>query len=168
MLEQHFGPQRFCAKEKIRHVYGPDGYDCVSEGWLTTLDGLADSEMKLFDALDFLNRPAEIGFVAGKMAQLRAVMARANESANDIQLVIATFAEHLEKFPPDIVAYVIDKTISTKKWFPLVSELIAECDKLVSLRKNIMKAFENSRRKQIGQAFRQIEQQGVEPKQKEE
>lgn len=146
LLGQHFGPQRFCAKEKINHVYGPEGYDCVSDGWLVELDDLGNDEMKLFDALDYLNRPSEAGFVAGKMAQLRAVMARSNESQNDIQLVIATYAEHLEKYPPDVVAYVIDKTIATKKWFPLVSELIKECDSLVALRKKILKAFEDKRR----------------------
>lgn len=145
LLEQHFGPQRYCAKEKVKHVYSENGYDCITEGHEITLDALHNNEMKLFDALEFLNRKATPEFVAGKLAQLRAVMARASESQNDIQLVMATYAEHLQEYPPDIVAYVVDKTIATKKWFPLVSELRKEMETMVSFRRSILNAFERCR-----------------------
>src|ERR1700704_1467347 len=127
-LAQHFGSRLVC-KKKYERVYGADhGYDEKVSGNDVTDENFADAEMKLFDAIDFLNKPASPQFVAGKLAQLRAVMARASESQNDIEIVIATYAEHIRQYPQDIVAYVIDRCIHTRKWFPLISELCAEME----------------------------------------
>ena len=144
-LVQHFGLRLAC-KKKLDHNYGSDGgYDPKVLGNEVVLDQLDDCEMKLFDAIEFLNRPATATFVAGKLAQLRAVMARASESQSDIEIVIATYADHVRQYPADIVAYAIDRCIHTKKWFPLVSELCREMDELVSFRRTIMKCFEEAR-----------------------
>ncbi len=110
-----------------------------------SIDGLGDADMKLFDAIDFLNRPASPQFVTGKLAQSRTAMARASESQNDIEIVIATYAEHIRQYPQDIVAYVIDRCIHTRKWFPLILELCAEMEGLASFRRAVRTAFEEAR-----------------------
>jgi hypothetical protein len=144
-LAQHFGSRLEC-KKKLDHSYGADGgYNSKVIGNEATVDRLDDCEMKLFDAIEFLNRPASPQFVAGKLAQLRAVMARASESQSDIEIVIATYTDHIRGYPADIVAYAIDRCIHTKKWFPLVSELCREMEDLVSFRRAILRCFEGAR-----------------------
>ena len=145
LLAQHFG-QRISVKKIYEPVYGrPGGYDEDFKGYAVTLDVLADCEMQFFDAFDFFNKPAKISFIDGKIAQMRAVMARQNESNNDIALVIATYADHIGQYPPDIVAHVIDKFIGTRKWFPGIPDLRKEMDDLMSLRRNVLQAFERCR-----------------------
>lgn len=145
LLVQHFG-SRLVHKKKFDHVYRADGgYEPKVIGNDVSIDGLGDAEMKLFDAIDFLNKPASQQFVAGKLAQLRMVMARASESQNDIEIVIATYAEHIRRYPQDIVAHVIDRCIHTRKWFPLISELCSEMEAFASFRRAVRAAFEEAR-----------------------
>jgi hypothetical protein len=144
-LVQHFGSRLTC-KKTVDHDYGAKGgYEAKILGNEATIDALDDCEMKVFDAIDFLNRQASPTFVAGKLAQLRAVMARASESQGDIEIVIATYADHIRQYPNDVVCYVIDRCIHTRKWFPLVSELCAEMESLVSFRRAIKRCFEEAR-----------------------
>ncbi|MGE0190267.1 MAG: hypothetical protein AB7Q04_13405 [Steroidobacteraceae bacterium] len=105
--------------------------------------------MKLFDAVDFLNRPASPNFVAGKMAELRAVMARAAQSSDDVELTLGVYTAHISKYPPDVVSYVVSEVIETKKWFPLVSELIREMESIVAMRRGVMRSFEKCRQKTL-------------------
>jgi hypothetical protein len=141
LLVQHFGSRLTCKRE-VDHNYSADGgYDPKVMGVDVGIDRLGDAELKLFDAIDFFNKPADTTFIAGKLAQLRAVMARASESQGDIEIVIATYAEHVSSYPRDIVGYVTDKCIHTRKWFPLVSELCAEMESLVAFRRAVRTAF---------------------------
>jgi hypothetical protein len=142
---QHFGSRLTCKRE-VDHNYSTDGgYDPKVMGVDVDIDDLGDAELKLFDAIDFFNKPADTAFIARKLAQLRAVMARASESQGDIEIVIATYAEHVSSYPRDIVGYVIDKCIHTRKWFPLVSELCSEMESLVAFRRAVRTAFEEAR-----------------------
>jgi hypothetical protein len=145
LLVQHFGSRLTCKRE-VDHNYSTDGgYDPKVMGVDVDIDDLGDAELKLFDAIDFFNKPADTAFIARKLAQLRAVMARASESQGDIEIVIATYAEHVSSYPRDIVGYVIDKCIHTRKWFPLVSELCSEMESLVAFRRAVRTAFEEAR-----------------------
>jgi len=114
--------------------------------WDVSLTNLEDCEIKLFDAIDYFNAPASESFISGKLAQLRSVMARTSETNDDIMLVLTTYGQQLRGYPADIIAYVIDNTIRTKKWFPLVCDLIKEIEQLVGLRRSIMRIFEDCRR----------------------
>jgi hypothetical protein len=145
-LVQHFGSSRIECKKKFSHVYGTDGgYDREVERYEISLDCIHDCEMKLFDALEFLNRPARGDFVAKQIGRLRAVMARRAESNEDIAVVIDVYTDHLEKYPPDVIAAVCSQIIERGKWFPLVSDLVKQCDALVAFRRAIMRCFEDAR-----------------------
>jgi hypothetical protein len=141
LLTQHFGSERFVAKEKLKHSYGPNGYECESAGYELSLDHLHDGEMKIFDAIDFLNKPATPVLVAKLVARMRSVLARRNDNADDMVLLIDTYADHLEKYPPDVVATVIHEIISTRTWFPKIVELRAEMDKMVRFRRAVLDLF---------------------------
>lgn len=146
LLAQHFGSSRFVSKTKVNHVYGKDGgYDCEVVGYDLTLDELADSEMSLFDAIEFLNRPAAPDFIAKNIARLRTVMARAAESNQDITILIDTYSECLAQFPPDVVKAICDKIMNERKWFPLISEMSKDMLALVSYRRALLKMFEEKR-----------------------
>lgn len=151
LLVQHFGQSRFSTGAKLKHKYGKDGYDCEIEGYDVKLDGLSDSEMKLFDALEFLNKPAQPDFIAKNLAKLRIVMARAGESNDDLTLLIHTYAEHLAEFPPDVVKAVCEKIINNNKWFPLVSDMRIEMLRLVKFRRAILESFEMCRNPLLAQ-----------------
>ncbi len=145
LLEQHFGP-RIAIKRKYSPIYGKDGgYDEEFKGYEIALDNLFDSEMKLFDAVDYYNKPADHVFIAGKVAKMRLVLARRNESPEDIELLCASYMDYLAKYPTDVVNYVVEETIITKKFFPLVSEIVSRCDELVNFRKSIQRSFERCR-----------------------
>jgi hypothetical protein len=145
LLEQHFG-SRLAVKKLIEPIYEKDGgYDERFKGYQISLDRLDDSEMKFFDALDFYNKRASFEYITGKIAKLRIVMARRNESNQDIEMLCAAYVEHLQKYPPDVVSHVIENVIQTKKFFPLVSELIPALEELTALRKGVIKEFERVR-----------------------
>ena len=118
-------------------------------GWDIKLTNLEDGEMKILDAVDFINRRASRNLIAGKLAQLRATMARAKENKDDMRLLLATYADHLAQYPPDVVCHVIDEIITTEKWFPQISELIRRCDKLMSFRKSLLTALKTTVNKRI-------------------
>ena len=142
LLAQHFGSQRFETKSKLKHVYGENGYDSYIETYAVKLDHIFDNEMKLYDAVEFLNRPASRDFVERQVARLRVVMARISESNDDLALLLDTYGAHLSEFPPDIVKAVCDKIIDDRKWFPLVSEMRQEMQRLVQFRKSIWNKFQ--------------------------
>ena len=146
LLRQYFGRARIEIKPKWSRFYDEQGgYDETISGYELSLDKLDDGEIKLYDAMKFFNAPSTPEFMARKILQLRSVMARAAESSNDITIVAETYSEHLEKYPPDVVAYVIDKTIATKKWFPLVCDLRKEMDEMMRFRRSILELFERKR-----------------------
>jgi len=85
LLVQLLTSSRFVSKAKVSHVYGDGGgYDVEVVGYEIALDALHDGELKLYDALEFLNRPATPDFVAKQVGRLQAVMARRSESNSDL------------------------------------------------------------------------------------
>jgi hypothetical protein len=146
LLVQHFTSSRFVVKQIVKHIYHDGGqYECVNDGYEISLDVLHDSEMKLYDALKFLNKPAKPEFVAKYVARLGTVMARRSESNQDIAVLIDTYTEHLENYPPDVIKSVCDMIINKQKWFPLVCEIRKEAYDIVSFRKSVLKCFEKCR-----------------------
>lgn len=143
-LLQHFGPSRFASNAKLKHIYGDD-YDCQVSNYEITLDALHDGEMKLYDAVEFLNRPAAYDLVAKQLAKVRVVMARRGESKDDLTILIDTYAEHLMEFPPDIVVAACKKIIDDGKWFPLVSQIRAEMQSMVRFRRAVWTKFQELR-----------------------
>lgn len=144
LLVQHFGSSRLTSITKLKHCY-TDGYECKVDGYEISLDALHDSEMDLFSAVEFLNRPAKKDFIAKELARVRVVMARRAESNDDLALLIDTYANHLAEFPPDVVKAACEKIIDNAKWFPLVSEMRAEMARLVRYRRAVMQCFEEIR-----------------------
>jgi hypothetical protein len=146
LLVQLLPSSRFVSKSKLKHVYGDGGgYDVEVVGYDIALDALHDSEMKLYEALEFLNRPATPDFVAKQIGRLQAVMARRSESNADLAIVVDTYTSHLERYPPDVVAAVCCQIIDRSKWFPLVSDVVAECEKIVRFRKAVWECFQEKR-----------------------
>jgi hypothetical protein len=144
-LAQHFG-SRLVAKKKYEPIYEKEGgYDEAFKGYQVSLDRLDDSEMKFFDALDFYNKKASFEFVTAKVAKMRLIMARRNESNQDIEMLCVAYTDYLQKYPPDVVNSVVENIIKTKKFFPLISELIPALEELTCLRKAIITAFERLR-----------------------
>ena len=145
LLVQHFGSSRYASKPKLKHVYGDGGYDPQITAWEIKLDHLTDEEMKLFDAAEFLCRPAQSDFVSKQIARLRVCMARAGESNDDVAILIDAYTEHLSEYPPDVVKHVCDIIIQNKKWFPQVAEMRAEAERAVKFRRAILRCFEECR-----------------------
>ena len=144
-MEQHFTSSRLTTKTKLKHVYGDGGYESKVESYDIELDALHDSEMDLFTAVEFLNRPAKHDFIAKELARVRVVMARRGESNEDLALLIDTYANHLGGFPPDIVKAACEKIIDNGKWFPLVSEMLSEMRRMVKYRRAMLNCFEEKR-----------------------
>lgn len=146
LLAQHFGSSRLEIKPIIDHNYSDGGgYKTTVLGHEITLDRLDDSEMKLFDAVDFFNRPSTPEYLAKYLARLSTVMARRSESNQDIAVLIDTYADRLAEYPPDVIKAVFDEIIDGKKWFPLVVEVKERAEELVSFRRNLLKCFEECR-----------------------
>lgn len=136
LLVQHFGLSRIVKREKFNSEFDVVGYEIG-------FSGVGPGEQTALDAMIFFNKPAPTKFVAGKIAKLRAAMAHKATSNEDLTLQIEAYVEHLVEYPPDAVAFVVDKTIAEKKWFPLVSELRDELDKIMLFRKALLDAFMN-------------------------
>jgi hypothetical protein len=146
LLEQHFGSSRLTIRDKINHAYSPEnGYNYYIDRYEIDLDHLADSEMKLYDALEFLNRSASHDFIAKQLARVRIVMARRGESNDDLVILIDTYAQHLAEFPADVVKAACDQIIENGKWFPLVSEMRTQMQRLVKFRRTIWQTFQEKR-----------------------
>ena len=146
LLVQLLGSSRFASKPKHKHVYGADGqYDRETEGFEITLDALHDNEMKLYEALEYYNRPAHPHFVSKELGRVQAVMARRSESNEDLAVVNDTYTRHLEKYPPDVIAAVCRQIIEHQKWFPLISDMVRECEKLMRFRKAVWECFQIKR-----------------------
>lgn len=132
---QHFGPSRYAAKEKLNRAFEVVDYKI-------SFSGLAECEKPILEAIKFFNQPASPEFIAAKLARLRAVMARTAESQDDLAITLDTYSEFLAEYPPDAVAQVVNQFIRTKKWFPTVSELVADLDAVVSFRRRLLDAFQ--------------------------
>lgn len=145
LLGQHFG-SRLEARKRYEPVYGRDGgYDEDFKGYVVSLDALHDSELKFLEAMQFFNKSSEHQFVTGKVAKMRLVLARRKEGDEDIEMLCATYVEYLQKYPMDIVNNVVEEIITTKKFFPLVSEILPRLEELNALRKALLLTFEGKR-----------------------
>ena len=147
-LTQAFG-SRIAIKKSWRRVYDKDGgYDEVPDGFRVRLDVLNDTEMKVFDALDFFNRPIQseqVQAVTGMLTRMRVSMLRRNENEDDIEMLIDTAMSVCIKYPFDVVMSLTEQWLTTRKFFPLPCEMKEELDDAVALRRSLLACFERTR-----------------------
>lgn len=139
LLTQHFGSR---LDIRVNHDYGDGagGFEII--GFTVKLLKRDDSDKELIPALEYLNAPAKPEFLAGKIARMRVVMARRNESDKDIEMLIDTLVSMCREYPADAVAWAADHWMRTQKFFPLPKEFIDLLDERVRLRRALLAAIQ--------------------------
>jgi hypothetical protein len=141
LLRQHFG-SRLTLRAKTRLTAD---YDVINEGHIVEINGLGDEEMRLFDMIDYLNKPSDPVLAAGQIARLRITMPRRDEENQDIELLIDTLVDDCREYPPDILQAECQRWRREERWFPSPKDFRRRLDAAVSLRRAIRAAFENAR-----------------------
>lgn len=141
LLNAHFG-SRLVLKKKTRLTAD---YDVINDGYHVEIDGLGDNEMRLFDMIDYLNKPSDPVLAAGQIARLRITMPRRDEANQDIELLVDTLVEDCREYPPDILQAECQRWRREERWFPSPKDFRRRLDAAVSLRRAIRSAFERSR-----------------------
>lgn len=59
----------------------------------------------------------------------------------DLRSMIAILVEELAEFPPDVLATVCRKWARREKWWPSLSDLLADCQRATRWRKSLLKAL---------------------------
>lgn len=96
------------------------------------------------DALEYITRPANGRTVAAEVTRLRTLTAKRAEGEFDMELSIGAITEELQPYPEDIVRTVCRDWARENKWFPTLSELIAECDALHMPRLKLLNAVSSA------------------------
>lgn len=147
-LKQVLG-SRLATKKKYQPVYNrPGGYDEDFTGYAVSLDALHDSEMKLFDAIEFFNRPVDphqVADITSMVTRMRVSLLRKAEDNNDAEMLVDTAIGVLSRYPFDIVMGLTNEWLTKRKFFPLPYEMVAELDLAVSLRRSLLSTFERIR-----------------------
>lgn len=141
---QHFGPERLEIKPIYCDLHGDNGFESELVGYSVRIE-LTEHDKPIVKAMEFFCAPASPNFVDGKVAQMRVVMARRAESMEDITLLIATFSVHLCKFPPDIISSTVDWFITTKTFFPALSDIMKVSNERFAFRRAILEAMKTPR-----------------------
>jgi hypothetical protein len=145
LLLQHFG-SRLAITEVVDHRYhGPNGYEPTRLGFRIVLDGLADDEMKFYDALEFFNRPATAEFIAGQIARLRVSMPRRAEENMDIELLVDVMVDDCREYPADIIAHVAKQWRLENRFFPIPKDFRAKLEQSMAFRRAIWNCFQEKR-----------------------
>lgn len=146
LLGQYYG-SALSAREIKSPVYdGHGGYRERQSGWEITATSPADATV--IEALEFINRPAPLKFIEGKLAELRVQTVRRNESNDDVQLLIASMAARLKEFPADIIAAVFEDWMEHNKFFPTRDELIPMLNERFMFRRALLEAVKNPKEPQ--------------------
>lgn len=96
------------------------------------------------DALEYINRQANGRNVAAEVTRLRTLTAKRAEGEFDMELSIGAITEELQPYPEDIVRTVCRDWARENKWFPTLSELIAECEALLKPRRAMLAAIKSA------------------------
>jgi len=145
LLQQHFG-SRLAITEVVDHRYfGPKGYEPTRLGITVDLDGVADDEMKFYDALEFFNRPAPPEVIAGQIARLRVSMPRRAEENMDIELLVDVMVDDCRGFPADVIAHVAKQWRLENRFFPIPKDFRAKLDEAVAFRRAVWNCFQEKR-----------------------
>ncbi len=72
------------------------------------------------------------------LAVLKILTTTKAEQADDIKLTIEVYRAQLEKYPADVVRYVLTTQANLSKWWPTWAELAARLDLLSSRRWKMM------------------------------
>lgn len=94
--------------------------------------------------LEDINRPANGRNVAAEVTRLRMLTAKRAEGEDEMELSIGAITEELQPYPEDIVRTVCRDWARENKWFPTLSELIAECDALHKPRLKLLNAVSSA------------------------
>jgi hypothetical protein len=128
------------------HSYGgAHGYEDRVDGFDITLDGLADEEMKFYDALEFFNRPASPQFIAGQIARLRVSMPRRAEENTDIEMLVDVMVEDCRNYPADVIGHVTQAWRLENRYFPMPKEFRIKLDQAMGFRKAVWSCFQEKR-----------------------
>lgn len=139
LLTQHFG-QRLDIRPRYSYGSGDvQAYECL--GYDVDPITLDPQDHGIVEAIEFLNRPSKTEYIAGKLARMRVMMARRNESDKDLEILMDTMMELLKGYPADAIAYAADRWMRTEKFFPLPKEFLALLDECVMLRRAVLIAM---------------------------
>lgn len=94
------------------------------------------------EAINFFMRPCGPEKATEEVTRLRTLTARRKEDGFDLEVCLAAIAEELSVYPYDIVRTVCREMARTRTFFPVLKELIDECENLIGSRRAISKAFE--------------------------
>lgn len=137
---------RLDIQDRIEQVYDqPGGYDEIHRGWNITLASLHDSEMALFDAVDYFNKPSNPKKIVSLVTRMRVMLMRRNEDNTDIEVLIDTLVDLCSEYPFDVVTATTRWWLKNKTFFPIPNEFIAEIEKRCQFRRQLQRAFERAR-----------------------
>jgi hypothetical protein len=80
-----------------------------------------------------------------EVTRLRTLTAKRAEGEFDLELSVGAITEELAVYPEDIVVDVCRNWARNNKWFPTLSELIAECEVLFDDRRRLLSAAKATR-----------------------
>lgn len=144
-LQLAFG-SRLVTRKNWRRVYDENGngYEEVLDGYVVKVTGLKADEVKIIDALEFFNRAVQseqVSAVTGMLTRMRVSMLRRNESDSDVEMLVDTALSICVGYPFDIVMFLTDKWLKSRKFFPLPVEMVEELDAAVALRRALEDGF---------------------------
>jgi hypothetical protein len=120
---------RLVPKVSEMAVAGDWNSDLRFEKYLVS--GIAKEREPLAKALDAHNRaclPADAKSLAAALARLRLTTAH-TQQRNDIEALIAIYADILRQYPGDVAMYVLKTQPKFSKFWPTESELVERLDR---------------------------------------
>lgn len=128
-LKQDFG-SRLVIKELF-----DKGFETVI-GHNILLTGASDESW--IKALEYYTKPSRGDVTAMEVTRLRSLTAKRKEGEFDLELSIGALTEELCVYPEDIVRTVCRDWARNNKFFPVLKELMDECEKLFDLRYSVL------------------------------
>lgn len=96
---------------------------------------------ELTGALDYLCKPCANEIIYREVYGMWNVMAKRAEDGSDFEAKQAIFADELRKYPQDIIIFICRNARKSWLFFPALSEIIKECDKLYNFRLSLRNAM---------------------------
>ena len=101
-----------------------------------------DDARRAMDLLRRLNEPASPDFCRMEVGRLKVTTSARNMGQDDLDATIAVLGEELARYPPDVVRSACRHLGRSSKWFPSLSELMAECEDRVGKRRRLLRGLE--------------------------
>lgn len=104
-----------------------------------------EPDVNWIKALEHYTKPSRGDITAMEVTRLRSLTAKRKEGEFDLELSIGAITEELRIYPEDIVRTVCRNWSRNNKFFPVLKELIDECEKLFEPRYTILDAMRKSK-----------------------